>query len=70
MSKTTMISLILLVISLLVAPVRAEFYGMSDYDVQYTEDTSASPPQYWLEGFTFVDHNTPLEDLVLGESSG
>ncbi len=60
----------LFVTALLAAPVQADFYGMSDFDVQYTEDTSASPPQYWLEGFTFIDHNTPLEDLVLGESTG
>ncbi len=70
MSKTTMIGLTLFLISVLVAPVRAEFYGMSDYDVQYTVDDSTSPPVYLLDGFTFVDHNTPGSDLVLGESSG
>jgi len=70
MSKATLISLMLSLAVLLVAPVRAEFYGMSDFDVQYTVDDSTSPPAYWLEGFTFVDHNTPLSDLVLGESAG
>ena len=69
MSKATLISLMLF-LTVLVAPVRADFYGMSDFDVQYTEDASVSPAQYWLDGFTFVDHNTPLSDLVLGESSG
>ena len=70
MAKKAMISLTLLVTVLLVVPARAEFYGMSDFDVVYTADTDVSPPQYWLEGFTFVDHNIPLEDLVLGESTG
>ncbi|MHC4330709.1 MAG: PA14 domain-containing protein [Planctomycetota bacterium] len=70
MSRTAMFALTISLTVLLAAPVQAEFYGMSDFDVQYTEDTSASPPQYWLEGFTFVDHNIPLEDLVLGESTG
>jgi len=70
MAKKVMTSLTLLLTVLLVVPARAEFYGMSDFDVQYTEDTNVSPPQYWLEGFTFVDHNIPLEDLVLGESTG
>lgn len=69
MSKARSIGLILF-LTVLVAPVRAEFYGMSDYDVQYTVDDSMSPPAYWLDGFTFVDHNTPVDDLVLGESSG
>ena len=70
MSRTIMIGLMVSVAVLLAVPAQAEFYGMSDLDVQYTEDTTASPSQYWLEGFTFIDHNTPLKDLVLGESSG
>jgi hypothetical protein len=70
MTKKIVTNLTLFVMVLLTAPAQADFYGMSDFDVVYTEDTSASPPQYWLEGFTFVDHNTPLEDLVLGESTG
>ena len=70
MAKKVMISLTLLLTVLLVVPARAEFYGMSDFDVKYTEDTNVDPPQYWLEGFTFVDQDTPLEDLVLGESTG
>ncbi|MHC4726522.1 MAG: hypothetical protein ACYS17_04775, partial [Planctomycetota bacterium] len=70
MSKKTAITLTLFVMVLLTAPVQADFYGMSDFDVQYTEDMAPSPSQFWLEGFTFIDHNTPLEDLVLGESSG
>jgi hypothetical protein len=60
----------MLFLTVLVAPVRADFYGMSDFDVQYTVDDSTSPPMYLLDGFTFVDHDTPLSDLVLGESSG
>ncbi|MFC1794255.1 hypothetical protein ACFL3Q_11780 [Planctomycetota bacterium] len=70
MSRTMMIGLMVSVAVLLAAPAQAEFYGMSNFDVQYTEDTTVSPSQYWLESFTFIDHNTPLEDLVLGESSG
>ena len=70
MSKTIMIGLMVSVAVLLAVPAQAEFYGMSNFDVQYTEDTTVSPSQYWLEGFTFIDHNTPLDDLVLGESSG
>jgi hypothetical protein len=69
MSKATFISLIIF-LTVLVAPIRAEFYGMSDFDVQYNVDDSVSPSAYWLEGFTFVDQEIPLEDLVLGESTG
>ena len=56
--------------ALMAMPAHAEFYGMSDLDVQYTVDTSTDPDQYWLQGFTFVDHKVPLEDLVVGQSSG
>jgi len=70
MAKKIVINLTLFVMVLLSAPAQADFYGMSDFDVVYTEDTTPSPSQYWLEGFTFIDHNTPLEDLVLGESTG
>ncbi|MFB0554078.1 MAG: hypothetical protein ACETWQ_12295 [Phycisphaerae bacterium] len=70
MTKKIVINLTLFVAALLVAPVQAEFHGMSDFDVQYTENTDVSPSQYWLEGFTFIDHNTPLEELVLGVSTG
>ena len=45
MSKATLISLMLSLTVLLVAPVRAQFFGMSDFDVQYTVDNSMSPPQ-------------------------
>ena len=64
------IRLTLFVVALWGLPAQAEFYGMSDFDVVYTVDSDANPPQYWLEGFTFIDHNIPLEDLVLGESTG
>jgi len=70
MSRIILIGLVAYVAVLLAVPAQAEFYGMSDWDVQYTEDTTVDTPQYWLGGFTFIDHNTPLEDLVLGESSG
>ena len=70
MSRTIMIGLLVSVTVFLAVPAQAEFCGMSNFDVQYTEDTTVSPSQYWLEGFTFIDHNTPLENLVLGESSG
>jgi len=46
MAKKVMISLTLLLMVLLVVPVRAEFYGMSDFDVKYTEDANVDPPQY------------------------
>ncbi len=68
--RTVMTVLTLFAFVMVAGPVRAEFYGMSDYDVLYTKDTGASPPQYWLEGFTFVDHNIPLEDIVVGETTG
>ena len=70
MFRTILIGLILSVVVLISVPARAEFHGMSNFDVQYTQDTTVDPPQYRLEGFTFIDHNTPLDDLVLGESSG
>ena len=70
MSRTILIGLMVFVLVLLTVPAQAEFYGMSDYDVVYTVDNNVDPPEYWLEGFTFIDHNTPFKDLVLGESSG
>ncbi len=63
-------SLSLFVVALSAMPAHAGFYGMSDYDVKYTVDRNVNPPQYWLQGFAFIDQNVPLEDLVVGESTG
>ncbi len=59
MSQATLISLALFLALLPALPAKAEFYGMSDFDVNYSVDDSVSPSAYWLEGFTFIDHNTP-----------
>jgi len=42
MSKPALISLMFF-LTVLVAPVRADFYGMSGFDVQYTPDDSKTP---------------------------
>ena len=68
---------ILVVLFLTVSPVCAEFYGMSDWDVlvEGPDGTVGNPglvqidgkPPYFFRGFTFVDANIPLEDIVVGE---
>ncbi len=62
---------------LLAVPVQADFYGMSDWDllVEGPDGTVGNPsvvqidgnPPYLFRGFTFVDANIPLEDIVVGE---
>ena len=77
MSRTIFIGLIVSVMVLLAVPVQAEFYGMSDWDVlvEAPDGTIGNPtvvqidgnPPYPFRGFTFVDVNIPLEDIVVGE---
>ncbi|MHC4628668.1 MAG: PA14 domain-containing protein, partial [Planctomycetota bacterium] len=78
MSKATSISLMLF-LTVLVAPVRAEFHAISDWDLvllgsdgttlgNATELGLNGNPPYLLRGFTFIDHNVPFEDLVTGLS--
>ena len=67
---TKVMGLLLCVTALLAGPVQAEFWAISDYDLAHTKDTSVTPPNYWLEGFTFADHDIPLEDLVVGTTTG
>ncbi len=68
--KRELASLTVLLSALIVMPAQADFYGMSNLNVQYTVDTSTDPDQYWLQGFTFADHSIPLEELVVGQSTG
>jgi len=77
MAKKIVITLILFVMVLLTAPVQADFYGMSDWDVlvEDPDGTLGNPgfvqidgnPPYLFHGFTFTDANIPLEDIVVGE---
>lgn len=77
MTKKTVIKQILLVMVLLAAPVQADFYGMSDWDVlvEGPDGTVGNPgfvqidgnPPYLFLGFTFTDANVPIEDIVVGE---
>ena len=77
MSRTIMIGLMVSVAVLLAVPAQAEFYGMSDWDllVEAPDGTLGNPsvvridgnPPYLFRGFTFVDANIPLEDIVVGD---
>jgi hypothetical protein len=77
MSRTILIGLMVSVLMLLAAPIQAEFYGMSDWDVlvEGPDGTVGNPtvvqidgsPPYPFRGFTFIDANIPLEDIVVGE---
>jgi hypothetical protein len=68
---------IFVVLFLIATPVCAEFYGMSDWDLlmEGPDGTLGNPgvvqidgnPPYLFRGFTFVDANIPLEDIVVGE---
>ena len=62
--------LMLLAAVLMVVPAQAEFWSISDLDLQYTVDDSGAVPVYHLEGFTFAEYDIPLADLVVGESTG
>ncbi len=65
-----MMGLLICATALMAVPVQAEFWAISDLDLVLDKNTDASPPQYWLKGFTFPDHDIALEDLVVGESTG
>jgi len=77
MSRTTLIGLIVSLVVLLAVPAQAEFYGMSDWDVlvEGPDGTVGNPtvvqidgnPPYLFRGFTFIDANIPLEDIVVAE---
>ncbi len=77
MSRTIIIGLIVSVVVLLAVPTQAEFYGMSDWDVlvEAPDGTIGNPtvvqidgnPPYPFRGFTFIDANIPLEDIVVAE---
>jgi len=70
-------TLLLLAAALIPAPARADFYGMSDYDLRVvgSDGNAGHPadvgldgkPPYTLKGFTFIDGNIPAEDLVVGQ---
>jgi hypothetical protein len=72
-----MIGLMISAAVLFAVPAQAEFYGMSDWDVlvEGPDGTVGNPtvvqidgnPPYPFRGFTFIDANIPLEDIVVGE---
>jgi len=68
--STRVTTLLLFAAALLATPVQAEFWAISNLDLQVTKDTAVSPPQYWLEGFTFADYTIPGDQLVVGQSTG
>jgi hypothetical protein len=68
---------VLVVLFLIATPVCAEFHGMSDWDVlvEGPDGTVGNPsvvqidgnPPYPFRGFTFIDANIPLDDIVVAE---
>ena len=77
MSRTLLTCLIISIMVFLTIPAQAEFHGMSDWDVlvEGPDGTISNPsvvqidgnPPYLFRGFTFIDANIPLDDIVVAE---
>jgi len=78
MRRKTIIGLLAFLPFMLAAPVQAEFWAISAYNVVVDVNENVDPPTYMLQGYTFQgyadfgvpDHNIPVDDLVLGQSTG
>ena len=78
MRSKTIIGLLAFLPFMLAAPVQAEFWAISAYNVVVDVNENVDPPKYMLQGYTFQgysdygvpDHNIPVDALVLGQSTG